>query len=191
MNKRLISKLMRERVSGVHVSGGYFFRGDFEYVLQGVLFEYVPRGVYIWGFRFPLFDFFGENLLYSSRLSNKPFIGKGEMSEHEIVDHALSAPEVKSLFSSGRSMSLSEFLSFLESGDIANPHAHLIRAAALVLLGKDNSASQLLDELGPRLHPADVAHYLELKNALEKGHAFAESLLEQIRQENIKKLVAA
>lgn len=190
MNKRLISKFMREQVGDVYSSGGYFFRRDFDYVVQGVFFEYVPRGVYIYDFKFPLFDFFGVNLLYSDRLSNSPFIGKGEMSEKEIVDHVITSPEVKRNFDADRSMNLQDLLYFLDSGRIANPHAHLIRAATLVLLGESDLASKSLDEVGPRLHPADVADYLNLKNALEKGEGAAESLLENVRQENIKKLMA-
>lgn len=190
MNKRLISKLMHEQVGGICSSGGYFFRQDFDYVIQGVFFEYVPRGVYMYDFKFPLFDFFGINLLYSDRLSNRPFIGKGEMSEKEIVDYAITSPEVKRNFDADRSMSLKDLLYFLDSGRIANPHAHLIRASTLVLLGESDSASKSLDEVGPLLHPADVADYLNLKNALGEGQGAAESLLEDVRQKNIKKLVA-
>ena len=94
MNKRLLSRLMHERVSSLQNSAGYFFRGDFEHVLRGVVFEYVPRGLYVWEFRFPLFDFFGPNLLYSTRLSERAgFIGKGEMSEEGIVEFVMSSPE--------------------------------------------------------------------------------------------------
>lgn len=191
VNRRLISRLMRERVAGIHESSGYFFREDFEYIIQGVFIEYVPRGLYIWNLRFPLFDFFGRNLLYSNRLPNRAFIGKGEMSEAEIVDHIMASPEVKNTFSADRSMNLPEFLHFLESGVLTNPHAHLIRAANLVLLGEDDSASVLLNELEPSLHPADVAHYSELQNALGEGHVVAKSLLERIRQDNIRTLMTA
>lgn len=77
MNKRLISRLMRERVDGLRNSGIYFFRGDFEYIIQGAALEYVPHGLYIWSFSFPLFDFFGPNLSFSKRLAEKPFVEKG------------------------------------------------------------------------------------------------------------------
>lgn len=59
MNKRLISRLMHERVSNLRSWKVYFFRGDFEQVLTGVVLDYTPSGVYIEDFRFPLFDFAG------------------------------------------------------------------------------------------------------------------------------------
>lgn len=52
MNKRLISQLMREQVDGLRNSGIYFFRGNFECILQGAALEYVPRVLYIWSFSF-------------------------------------------------------------------------------------------------------------------------------------------
>jgi hypothetical protein len=62
MRRKVIDRLMQERVPGIRSHNGYFFRGDFDHVLQGVLFEYVPTGLYVTNFRFPLFDPFGPNL---------------------------------------------------------------------------------------------------------------------------------
>ncbi|MEG2578725.1 MAG: hypothetical protein RSA54_13455 [Glutamicibacter sp.] len=100
MNKRLISKIMHQRVAGLGSSSIYFFRGDYEYILQGVALEYVPRGLYIWNFKSPLFDFYGLSLSYSSRLPERGFIAKGEMTEAEIVDHVMSSPAAQANFGS-------------------------------------------------------------------------------------------
>lgn len=188
MNKRLVSRLMHEQVNGLRSSGVYFFRGDFEYILQGVVLEYVPRGLYIWNFRFPLFDFFGPNLSYSNRLPERAFIGKGEMSEAAIVEHVMDAVEVRDAFGAGVSMSVVEFVQFLELGHLRSPHARLIYAAALVLLGQDARAAELLDELPLVLHPKDVPHCTQLRETLRQGHEVARVLLDQVRQENLQAL---
>jgi len=143
MNKRLISRLMRERVDGLRNSGTYFFRGDFEYILQGAALEYVPRGLYIWSFSFPLFDFFGPNLSFSKRLAEKPFVEKGEMNESEIVDFVLSAAEVRAQFQRDFALTLDEFVRFVETGHARSPRARLMQAAALILLGQGETAASL------------------------------------------------
>lgn len=105
MNKRLISRLMHMRVKGLKSSGRYFFRDDFEHILRGVVPDYTPNGLYIEDFRFPLFDFFGPNLLYSSRLSEQAFIGKGEMSEDAIVAVVWNWPYATNPFGENRPVS--------------------------------------------------------------------------------------
>ncbi|MFN4329267.1 MAG: hypothetical protein ACK4FF_10360 [Limnobacter sp.] len=191
MNKRLLSRLMHERVSALQSSAGYFFRGDFEYVLKGVAFEYVPRGLYIWEFRFPLFDFFGPNLLYSTRLSERAgFIGKGEMSEEAIVDFVMSSPEARSAFGSDKSEEVPEFVHFLESAPdlLRNAHARLIHAAALLLVGQESRATSMLDELAPVLNEKDAANCNLLRTSLRQGLAAARTLLDQVRRENLRTL---
>jgi hypothetical protein len=188
MNKRLISRLMRERVSGLHNSGVYFFRRDFEHILRGVVLEYVPRGVYIWDFRFPLFDLAGPNLLYSDRLPGNAFIGKGEMSEEAIVDYVLASPEVQTAFRAEGMASLSDFVQFLlESDALLNAHARLIYAATLVLLGQVDRAAEMLDELLPVMHPSDIQHCNRLQVSLEQGPEVARALLERVRHDNLRK----
>jgi len=154
MNKRLISRLMRERISGLRNSGVYFFRPDFEHILRGVVLEYVPRGLYIWNFRFPLFDFFGPNLGYSDRLPGSAFIGTGEMSEVAIVDFVLTSSEGQQAFGASEPMDLSEFVRYLQESDcLLNLHARLIYAAALVLLDQGSRAADMLDEIAPPFTP--------------------------------------
>lgn len=189
MNKRLISRLMRERISGLRNSGVYFFHPDFEHVLRGVVLEYVSRGLYIWNFRFPLFDFFGPNLGYSDRLPGSAFIGKGEMSEDAIVEFVMTTPEAQHAFGTSAPMSLLEFVRYLQESDcLLNPHARLIYAAALVLLDQDARAADMLDEILPILHPSDVPHWNRLMSSLQEGPEVARKLLDEIRQENLRAL---
>jgi hypothetical protein len=187
MNKRLISRLMHERVSGLRNSGVYFFRAGFEHILRGVVFEYVPRGVYIADFRFPLFDFGGANLLYSNRLPERPFIGKGEMSEEAIVDFAMVSPEARSAFGTDAPMGLLEFVQYLLVSDcLLNPHAQLIHAVALILLGQGSRAEDMLDEIRSTLHPSDVPHWNRLRSSLQEGPEAVRRLLNEVRQKNLR-----
>jgi hypothetical protein len=190
INKRLLSRLMLERVKGLRSSTSYFFRGDFKDVLTGVNFEYVPRGLYLWNFRFPLFDFAGPHLSYSDRLHERSgFIGKNEMSEEAIIDFVLSSPEARSAFDS-EPMGISEFAQFLEAapGFLRYPHGRFIHAAALVLLGQESRAADLLDELVPALHPTDIANCNLLRTKLQQGPIEARALLEQVRVKNLRVL---
>lgn len=187
MNKRLINRLMHERVSGLVSSGVYFFRGDFENVLSGAVLEYVPRGVYCYAFRFPLFDFLGPNLTYSDRLPGKPFIAKGEMNEQAIVDLLLEAPEIQKIFAAQAPAGLAEFITYLvDSGKgIRAPHARLIYAASLILAGEQAQAEEVMDGLLSRLHPVDVPHFHSLRESLQRGPESTSALLEQMRQKNL------
>lgn len=185
MNKRLISRLMQERVKGIKNSGVYFFRGDYDHILQGVALEYVPRGLYVWSYRFPLFDFLGPNLSYSKRLAENSFIEKGAMSEREIVDYVMSAPEVRSEFQSDVPLSLQEFVRELEAGRTRSSHDRLIEAAALIVMGQESAAAELLEELPPFLHPKDVPHCNQLAEALKSGGGLARDVLQQARQKNL------
>lgn len=186
MSKRLISRLMLERVSRLKNSGVYFFRDDFEHVLRGVVLDYTPRGIYIEDFRFPLFDFAGPTLLYSNRLTEGGYIEKGTMSESAIVDFIMTRPEVLSVFGEEASMSLPQFVEYLLGSDaLLNPHAQLIHAAALVLLDEDSRAVKLLDETRPSLHPSDVPHWEQLRDCLKQGPGTARALLDNVRQENL------
>lgn len=187
MNKRLISRLMHARVSGLRSCGVYFFRGAFEYVLRGIVLDYTPRGVYISDFRFPLFDFAGPNLLYSDRLPERPYIEKGEMSEEAIVDFVMASPEARDAFGTDTPMGLEEFVQHLLQSDcLLNPHARLIHAAAMVLLGEESNAAKLLDELPPILHPKDLPRCHLLREKLRQGPEAARMLLDQVRQENLQ-----
>lgn len=191
MNKRLLSRLMHERVSSLQSSAGYFFRGDFEHVLRGVVCEHVPRGLYIWEFRFPLFDFFGPNLLYSTRLSERAgFIGKGEMSEEGIVEFVMSSPEARSAFDPDKPAEVPDFIRFLESTPnlLRNAHARLIHASALLLAGQESRAASMLDELAPALKEQDSANCNLLRASLRQGSAEACALLDHVKRENLRVL---
>ncbi|MCD9031175.1 hypothetical protein LDO32_05450 [Luteimonas sp. Y-2-2-4F] len=191
MNKYLLSRLMHDRVDGLQSSGAYFFRSDFEYILQGVALEHVSQGLYIWIFRFPLFDFSGPNLSYSNRLPGHAFIEKGDMPEEAIVDYVMASPEVGDALAADMPMSLSEFARYLESAHLGNPHARLTYAATLVLLGQNALAAELLDGLLPILHPKDFVHCNRLRTSLRQGPEAARALLEEVRQENLRALGAA
>ncbi len=184
---------MHSRVNSLLSSGPYFFRADFDYVLQGLCFEYVPRGVYIWRFCFPLFDFVGLNLTFSARLcQQKGFVAKGAMSEEGIVDFAMSSPEAHSVFDRNKSIDLPEFIHGIEARPY-NWHESrvaLIYAASLVLIGQDVRAASLLDKLAAKsvLGVRDTAGCDCLRASLHQGLEPARALLEQIRQENMQTL---
>lgn len=189
MNKRLISRLMCARVSELRNSGVYFFRGDFEHILTGVVLEYTPRGLYIWDYRFPLFDFANPMLLYSERMPERAFIGKEEMSEEALVNHVMALPQVQAAFGRDKPMGLEEFVQFLlESDCLLNPHAQLIHAAALALLGQEARAADVLDELLPKVHPSDISHCEMLRASLQQGPETTRKLLDQVREKNLRTL---
>jgi len=185
MNKRLISRLMHQRVSQLRSSGVYFFRGDFEHVLRGVVLDYTPRGLYIEDFRFPLFDFAGPNLLYSNRLTEGAYIEKGAMSESAIVDFIMTRPEILSDFGEVEPVGLQQFVEHLRSAALLNPHAQLIQAATLILLDEYSQATKLLDEAPLNLHPSDVPRWKQLRDCLKQGPGTARALLHKVRQENL------
>lgn len=190
MNKRLLSRLMCERVKGLRNSGMYFFRDDFEHILQGAVLEYVPRGLYVWDFVFPLFDSFGPHLSYSHRLTERPFIEKGEMSEQEIVDYVMNSPETQRTLNADKPMSLIGFLNdhLLEFDARRNPHFCLVQAGALVLLGQESRAAEVLSNPPPTLHRTDVPHWSQLEASLKRGPEAARVLLDEIRKVNMQKL---
>jgi hypothetical protein len=177
---------MQERLPDVQNSGVYFFRGDFDWVLRGVVLEYVPRGVYIWDFVFPLFDLKGPNLLYSERVADGAFVGKEQMSEAELVDHVLGLPEAVNAFGAKEVMSISDFRQYLgQSNALLNAHGQLIQAAATILAGHPAEAASMLDGLGSKLHPSDIESWGRLRAALATGPEAAIGLLEQRRVENL------
>lgn len=190
MNKRLLSRLMCERVHGLRNSGVYFFHEDFEHILQGVVLEYVPRGVYIGNFLFPLFDSFGPHLSYSNRLAEHPFVEKGEMSEQAIVDYVMAAPETQRALNSDKPMSLIDFFQehLLKFDTRRNPHFCLVQAGALVLLGEESRAAKVLKNPPPTLHKTDILHWSQLESSLKQGPEAARALLDDVRKENMKKL---
>lgn len=194
MNKRLITQLMHGRVNSLLSSGPYYFRSDFDHVLEGLNFEYVPRGVYIWRFCFPLFDLAGLNLTFSERLcQQKGFIAKGAMSEEAIVDFAMSSPEAQSVFDRSKPIDLPEFIRSIESlpFDWRDTHAALIYAAALVLLGQDvQRVTSLLDRLATAsvLGARSLAGCNRLRASLREGLEPARALLDEVRQENMRTL---
>jgi hypothetical protein len=207
MNKRKLSRLMHERVSTLQSWKCYFFCRDFEYVLRGMCFEYVPRGLYIWDFRFPLFESFGSyghpHLSYSNRLYERAgFVGKGT-SEEAIVDFIMSSPEAQSAFAPHDKLTeLSDFVHFLESSPGFSRHApsRLAVATALLLLGQEPRAVSMLDDL-VSVFNEDLDHPANQKGAAicnllqttlrQGGLAAVRAQLDQIRQENLQKLGVA
>lgn len=186
MNKRSIARLMHARAEGLQDSRGYFLRANFEHVLRGVLFEYVPRGVYVWNFSFPLFDFFGENLLYSNRLSERAFFGKDELSDNALVEAVLAQTEVQDALRPGAPTSLRQFLTSLRGSDaMLNGHAQLVFAAGLVLEGDDVQAVNIMDGIGPGLSARDTEHSHRLREALKESHEVAIRLLSDVRAKNL------
>lgn len=189
MNKRAIARLLCQRVDGLAQSGGYFFRKDCELVLQGALLEYRPQGIYLWHFRFPLFDAFGENLLYSNRLQDGGFIAKDELSAEQVVERVLAQPELAEALRTGPSMSLNDFLYHLEGSEaMLNPHAHLVLASGWVLAQEPTRAKERLEamfsEMVARLSKRDEELGRVLLERLQEGPDAAIALLDTVVENN-------
>lgn len=193
MNKKLIAKLMCSRRNPLVNSGAYFFRADFDYVLQGLCFEYAPRGVYISKFLFPLFDSAGLNLTFSERLlQQKGFVAKGSMTEQGIVDFAMNSPEAGAVFDPVESIGLSGFINGIESlpYDWRSTRVALIYAEALILNGQPALAANILDGLASIavLSANDLLTCNHVMGKLKEDSKSACAMLDQVRQENLKTL---
>ncbi|NII53787.1 hypothetical protein [Luteibacter sp. SG786] len=189
MNKRSIARLLRQQVDGLAQSGGYFFRKDCDLVLHGVLLEDRPQGIYLWQFRFPLFDAFGENLLYSSRLEDGGFIAKGELSDEQVVERVLARPELAEALRPGPPMTLHSFLHYLEGSEaMLNPHAHLVLASGLVLAQEFTRAQETLKamfrEMLARLGKRDEELGRSLLGRLREDPDAAVALLKEVVERN-------
>jgi len=185
MKKKLIDRLMHERVAGIKSHDGYFFRMDFDHVLQGVLLEYVPRGLYVTNFRFPLFDPAGPNLLYSNRTPGSGFVGKNELSEAELVEHVLSVPELHGSLLTDPPISLSGFIEYLSK--LQNEHARFIHAAALTLLHQDEEALRVIEAIDPKkIHISRKDSYELLLTSLRQGSSDALTFLRHVRDQNLR-----
>lgn len=111
------------------------------------------------------------------------FIGNVEMSEEAIVERVLASCEAKTAFDIEAPIHLPDFVRYLvESAALLNPHAKLIHAAALILLGNYSHASAMLDELPPVLHAADVPRCRLLKSSLMHKPEEALAFLQQVRE---------
>lgn len=185
MKKKLINRLMQERVAGIKSHDGYFFRTDFDHILQGVLLEYVPRGLYVTNFRFPLFDPAGPNLMYSNRTPGSGFVGKDELTEAGLVEHVLSVPELRSSLLTDPPISLNEFIDYLPR--LQNEHARLMHAAALILLHQDGDALRVVEAIDPRkIHATQKDGYQLVLTSLKQGSSEALSFLNCVREKNLR-----
>jgi hypothetical protein len=171
MNKRLLGRLMQQRFQDLLQSKGYFFRANSEFVLRGFAFEYVPDGLYIWDFRFPLFDFFGPNLLYSNRLASRAgFVGTKELDERGIVEFVATSPEAAAFLGSDPSETPLAFANFVEAQPVLlqNSHAKLIYSASLILAKRVSQAlrSALIEGTDKA---EDILHEVMGRNRIEFG----------------------
>lgn len=173
-------------MNGVKKSGIYFFRDDFEEILTGIALEYVPQGVFVYDFMFPIFDFYGPHLTYSERLKKNSFIGKGEMSEDQLVDFVLSSPEVISTFGRELPLSLEDFVSLFESRPIRNPNLRLTYSSALFLLGDYESAIKSLEGLRDLLNKPHQEYYDKFLLGLKDGSESANILLNEAKEKNMQ-----
>jgi len=185
MKRRLIARLLQERLPGIKSHDDYFFRAGFDHILQGVLLEYVPRGVYITNFRFPLFDPAGPSLLYSNRTPGSGFVGKDELSEAALVEHVLSVPELNQSLVAGPIMSLNDFIDYLPR--LRNEHARLIHAATLILLRQEDEAREVMDAVDRKqLQPSDTKNYEILFRSLKERSNEALDFLKDAREKNLR-----
>ncbi len=171
-------------------SGEYFFRSDFADILQGLVFEYVPSGVYIWKLCFPLFDPFGPNLTFSERLhQEKGFVAKGAKTEEAIVEFALASPEAQDVFGRQKSIELSEFIRDIEllPYDWRSTRVALIHAASLALIGEVAHAAALMAKFPAAsvLGNRDLAAYEDLQTSLHQGLESVQAMLAHVRQKNL------
>jgi hypothetical protein len=191
MNKRSIARLLRQRVDGLAQSGGCFFRKDCGLVLHGVLLEDRPQGIYLWHFRFPLFDAFGENLLYSNRLQHGGFIEKDELADEQVVERVLAQPELAEALRPGSPMSLHSFLHYLQGSEaMLSPHGHLVLASGWVLARDFNRARETIEamfrEMSARLGKRDEEVGRNLLGRLREDSDAAVTMLDEIVERNRK-----
>lgn len=185
MKRKLIDRLMQERVAGIKSHDGYFFKVDFEHILQGVLLEYVPRGLYVTNFRFPLFDPAGPNLMYSDRTPGSGFVGKDELSEEELIEHILSVPELRGSLVTDTPISLNAFIDHLPR--LQNEHARFMHAAALILLHENDEALHVMERIDPkRIHASRRECYELLLASLKQRSSEALSFLGRVRERNLR-----
>jgi hypothetical protein len=188
MNKRGVARKLCERVPGLLNHGVYFFHERYDWVLRGVVLEYVPTGVYLWDFSFPLHDFFGPNLNYSHRLRETTFISKGAMSAERLVDRIVASSELSDALSHGEPTTLQEFVQqFSQSSALATPHGYLIRAATKLLVGEPSIARAMLEQLPPMMHPNDVKSAIAFRDRLLVSDEAGANLLDTVRTENLVK----
>lgn len=184
MNKNSVLKSLHEKFPGFQLKGQYLFSRDYAQILRGVCIEWVPGGVYVWDFWYPLFDDFGGfNLLYSSRLKeNGGYLSLAGMLEKEVSDaiYRMVAP-LRDAFKCPAS--LSEFISLFDqdNGLIRNHYALMILARAEVLSGLFDQAlihlGQSVDFLDPQSEKACIeliskikenpSHAIEYVNGIE------------------------
>lgn len=62
----------------------------------------------------------------------------------------------------------------------------MIQAAALILLGQESRAADVLSEIPPTLHVKHIQHWNQLKASLEQGAETAHSLLGRVREDNLR-----
>lgn len=185
MKKKLIERLMKERVAGIKSHDGYFLRTDFDHVLQGILLDYVPRGLYITNFRFPLFDPVGPNLMYSNRTPGSGFVGKDDLTEEQLVEHVLSVPELHGSLLTDPPISLNELIEYLSR--LQNEHARFMHAAALILLDKDEEALRVAEAIDPKkIHASQKDNYEHFLTSLRRGSSEALSFLDRVREKNLR-----
>lgn len=193
MNRRLIKRWMQQKTNLLSSSASYYFRPDFENVLQGLCIEYTPRGVYVSTLCFPLFDFFGINLTFSKRIEHQGgFIADGSMTEEAAVDFLLSSPEVTKLIACDKTIELSEFISGMEllPYDWQRTRIAPIYLAAKLLQGQDVRTTALFKTFPAAsvLGSSDMSAWKRLQEKLQIGLEPAKTLLEQVRYENMQKL---
>ena len=193
MNRRLIRRWMQQRNNLLSISGSYYFRPDFEHILQGLCFDYTPKGVYVSTLCFPLFDFFGINLTFSNRIEQQGgFIANGSMTEEAAVNYVLSSPEARAVFDRNKSIDLSEFTTNIESlpYDWQRTRIAPIYIAAMLMLGHEVRTTRLFKAFPAAsvLGVSDLSAWERLREKLQQGPEPAVALLNEVRHENIRAL---
>jgi hypothetical protein len=141
----------------------------------------MPGGLYVWEFRFPLFDCYGPSLSCSNRI----------VHSLRNAENILAQDKAKSVFEDSSQYSVSTLLNYLEKaeGALDNEYTLFNYAVGLVLIDEKSRAVELLANFSmERLAPSVRKMYEPLReNILTLPIESNLEYMSAIRQENLGK----
>lgn len=153
----------------------YFFVTPFDHVLSGFCAEMTPRGIYIWKFRYPLFDRYeGLSLVYSNRLAYPHgYVDYSSVPKESAVEVFLST--VGECWSEVyEHLSLDRFLAYLQGEQFSkNDFIKKAISCCHILLGNERAAADCLrqakDSLTAQRNMSFDKECVDLIDALSSG----------------------